>query len=185
MFGVSDGFDVLIGNPPYIPLQRNGGELRQRYSDQPWETFAATGDIYQLFCERGLKLLSAKGILAFITSNSWLKAMYGQKMRDFLSTMHTPRLLLEVGKDVFDSAIVDTSILLVQEGSDSATQRECPAVDVDSLPDKRFPPAKSQFGSLYFGGKRPWVSLSPIERSIMDKMMEVGTPLKEWDISIY
>ena len=185
MFGVADGFDVLIGNPPYIQLQRNSGELRQRYSDQPYETFAATGDIYQLFCERGLKLLAQGGILAYITSNSWLKAKYGEKMRNYLSTAHTPRLLLEVGKDVFDSAIVDTSILLVQQGRDEGQQHEVPAVDVDSLPDKRFPPARSQFGSLYFGGQRPWVPLSPIERSIMGKMMQVGTPLKEWDISIY
>ena len=184
MFGVSDGFDVLIGNPPYIQLQRNSGELGQRYRQQPYETFASTGDIYQLFCERGLKLLAKGGHLAYITSNSWLKAKYGEKMRDYLSTAHTPRLLLEVGKDVFDNAIVDTSILLVQQGRDESLQR-VPAVDVDSLADKQFPPAKSQFGSLYFGGKKPWVSLSPIERSIMDKMMEVGTPLKEWDISIY
>ncbi len=184
MFGVSDGFDVLIGNPPYIQLQRNSGELGQRYRQQPYETFASTGDIYQLFCERGLKLLAKGGHLAYITSNSWLKAKYGEKMRDYLSTAHTPRLLLEVGKDVFDNAIVDTSILLVQQGCDKGQQR-VPAVDVDSLADKQFPPAKSQFGSLYFGGKKPWVSLSTIERSIMDKMMEVGTPLKEWDISIY
>ena len=184
MFGVADGFDVVIGNPPYIQLQRNRGELRQRYSDQPYETFAATGDIYQLFCERGLKLLVQGGILAYITSNSWLKARYGEKMRNHLSTAHTPRLLLEVGKDVFDNAIVDTSIFLVQQGRGEGQQPECPAVDVDSLADKRFPPAKSQFGSLYFGDRRPWVSLSPIERSIMDKMMQVGTPLKEWDISI-
>ena len=183
MFGVSDGFDVLIGNPPYIQLQRNSGELGQRYRQQPYETFASTGDIYQLFCERGLKLLAKGGHLAYITSNSWLKAKYGEKMRDYLSTAHTPRLLLEVGKDVFDNAIVDTSILLVQQGCDEGQQR-VPAVDVDSLADKQFPPAKSQFGSLYFGGKKPWVSLSTIERSIMDKMMEVGTPLKEWDISI-
>ena len=74
MFGVEDGFDVVIGNPPYIQLQKNGGELGKLYKDTGYETFARTGDIYQLFYERGCRLLRApQGLLAYITSNSWLK----------------------------------------------------------------------------------------------------------------
>ncbi|MDE0269821.1 MAG: Eco57I restriction-modification methylase domain-containing protein [Gammaproteobacteria bacterium] len=58
MFGVDEGFDVVIGNPPYIQLQANGGLLRRRYQSAGYETFASTGDIYQLFFERGCGLLS-------------------------------------------------------------------------------------------------------------------------------
>ena len=57
MFGVSDGFDVVIGNPPYIQLQRDGGLLGRRYQGAGYETFVRTGDIYQLFYERGCGLL--------------------------------------------------------------------------------------------------------------------------------
>ena len=57
MFGVKDGFDVVIGNPPYIQLQKNNGELRKRYMDSDYDTFVSTGDIYQLFYERGCQLL--------------------------------------------------------------------------------------------------------------------------------
>ena len=51
MFGVADGFDVLIGNPPYVQLQKDAGRLRERYKDAGYVTFISAGDIYQLFCE--------------------------------------------------------------------------------------------------------------------------------------
>ncbi len=108
MFNVSGGFDVVIGNPPYIQLQRNSGALGKRYKDSGYTTFAQTGDIYQLFYEKGCLLLRPdRGVLAYITSNSWMKAKYGQKLRLHLAKQHSPLQLLEMGKDVFD-ATVDT-----------------------------------------------------------------------------
>lgn len=74
MFGIKDGFDIVIGNPPYIQLQKDGGKLAKLYANQKFQTFARTGDIYTLFYEKGLQLLKDKGILAFITSNKWMRA---------------------------------------------------------------------------------------------------------------
>ena len=184
---LNGGFDVVIANPPYVQLQRNGGELANLYRSVGYATFARTGDIYQLFYERGCQLLnSAHGILAYITSNSWLKAEYGKATRRYLSERHTPTLLLEMGKDVFDEAIVDTSVLLVKHGpSDNRDYLTVPAVDIDHLADSGFPPPAEQWGSTRPNGDAPWSILSQTEQSIMDKMLAVGTPLKEWDIAIY
>ena len=182
MFGVADGFDVVIGNPPYIQLQKNGGKLGKLYKDAGYTIFARTGDIYQLFYERGCRLLrSAQGLLAYITSNSWLKAEYGKALRRYFSKQHTPLRLLEMGKDVFENAIVDTNILIVRHGHSGAVGK---AVDMDRLSNKSFPPAESLWGELRPRGEKPWSALSAIEQSIMDKMEAVGTPLKEWDIAI-
>ena len=75
MFGVTDGFDVVIANPPYVQLQKDEGRLRKLYQNIGYTTFASTGDVYQLFQERGCRLLKPSGgLLAYITSNSWLKA---------------------------------------------------------------------------------------------------------------
>ena len=183
MFGISSGFDVVIGNPPYIQLQKESGRLGNIYKDAGYSTFARTGDIYQLFYERGCRLLrSNQGILAYITSNSWLKAEYGRFLRRYFRERHTPVRLLEMGKDVFKNAIVDTNILLVRHGRSEQTGK---SVDMDRLSNKTFPPADSLWGELLIYGERPWVSLSNIERRILDKMESVGTPLKEWDIAIY
>ncbi len=182
MFGVADGFDVVIGNPPYIQLQKNGGELGKLYKDTGYATFARTGDIYQLFYERGCRLLRpAQGLLAYITSNSWLKAEYGKALRRYLSERHTPLRLLEMGKDVFENAIVDTSVLIVREGSSNAT---CDAVDMDKLDATDFPPDASLWGQTRPDGEKPWSILSHAEHSIMDKVKVKGTPLKNWEVKI-
>ena len=183
MFGVADGFDVVIGNPPYIQLQKNRGELGRLYKDAGFATFVRTGDIYQLFYEKGCQLLASQhGLLAYITSNSWLKAEYGKTTRRYFADQHSPLQLLEMGKDVFENAIVDTNILLARSGKSDAV---CKAVDMDRLSDKAFPPEENFWGQLRSRGDRPWSALSAIEQSIMDKMETIGTPLKDWDVSIY
>ncbi len=183
MFGVAEGFDLVIGNPPYIQLQKDGGKLGKLYKDSGYTTFARTGDIYQIFFEKGCQLLKlGQGILSYITSNSWLKAEYGKRLRVYFSENHTPLRLLEMGKDIFENAIVDTSILLVRAGKSGESGL---AVDMDRLTDKQFPPEQSVWGPFRMEGERPWCALSAIERGIMDKMEAIGTPLKEWDIDIY
>ena len=58
MFGLTTGFDVVLGNPPYVQLEKNGGELRQLYKDSGFTTLVSRGDIYQLFYEKGCELLT-------------------------------------------------------------------------------------------------------------------------------
>ncbi len=183
VFSAHEGFHVVIANPPYVQLQRDGGRLGDRYQGVGYQTFARTGDVYQLFYERGCQLLKKRaGMLAYITSNSWLRAEYGRSLRRYFTEEQEPLALLELGKDVFSSAIVDTSVLLLREGSAGGT---FPAADVDHLPSGDFPSADSLSGRVRPGGEAPWSILSPLEQSIMDKMHALGTPLREWDIAIY
>ena len=183
MFNVTDGFDIVIGNPPYIQLQKEGGRLANRYQDAGYQTFARTGDIYQLFYERGCQLLTpARGLLAYITSNSWLKAEYGKSTRRYFAENHPPLRLLEMGKDVFESAIVDSCVLIAHAGRRNGVAR---AVDLDKLAVKDFPPEENLWGELRPDGEKPWSILTAVEQSVMDKIEAAGTPLKDWDVSIY
>ena len=183
VFARKRGFDIALANPPYIQLQKDGGKLADLYKSAGFETFVRTGDIYQLFFERGCQLLRPSyGLLAYITSNSWLRAEYGKGLRRFFSENHTPMSLLDLGKDVFDSAIVDSSVLLLRTGSANGAFR---AVDMDSVPNSDFPPEEGQWGQIRPSGEVPWSILSPLEKSVMDKMIAKGTPLKAWAISIY
>ena len=184
MFGIVVGFDVVIGNPPYIQLQKNGGELGQRYKDAGYETFAKSGDIYQLFYEKGCHLLKPRcGLLCYITSNSWLKAQYGKATRRYFSSTHTPLRLLEMGKDVFENVFVDANIFIAHEGIEMGFVGK--SVDMDRLSDQAFPPPENLWGQLRPDGKNPWSILTAIEQSILDKLKAVGIPLKEWEVSVY
>ena len=183
---LNGGFDVVISNPPYVQLERNGGELANLYRSVGYTTFAARGDIYQLFYERGCQLLKPDhGLLAYITSNSWQKAAYGKTTRRFFDENHAPLLLVEMGKDVFDEATVDTSVLLLRHGQHgNKGAMPFPAVDVDKLDDDNFPPAAEQWGSILPSGELPWSILVETEQSTMTKMKSRGTPLKDWDVKI-
>jgi adenine-specific DNA-methyltransferase len=93
MFGVKDGFDIVIGNPPYVQLQKDGGKLANLYKAIKYDTFERTGDIYSLFYEKGVQLLKPKGILCYITSNKWMRANYGASTRQFFVEKTHPLLL--------------------------------------------------------------------------------------------
>ena len=181
MFGVPGGFDIVIGNPPYVQLQKDGGRLGRRYRSAGYATYARTGDVYQLFYEKGAQLLApARGVLSYITSNSWLKAEYGKATRRCLAEQHRPWRLLEMGKDVFEQAIVDASILIARQGPGDAPAL---AADLDKLDDQTFPPEARHWHQFRPQGDQPWSLLTPVEQSVMDKMAAAGTPLKEWDVS--
>lgn len=81
---VTPGFDIVIGNPPYVQLQKNGGELAKLFENQGYQTYTKTGDIYTLFYEKGFSLLKPFGNLILITSNKWMRAAYGKSIRTFL-----------------------------------------------------------------------------------------------------
>ena len=186
MFGVADGFDIVIGNPPYIQLQNNGGELAKLYEGCGYFTFARTGDIYCLFYERGWQLLKKDGHLCYITSNKWMRAGYGEKTRDFFANKTNPLLLIDfAGVKIFESATVDTNILLISR-SNNQHKTTCAITNkqnkdsVKNLSDF----VRQQDTICDFSTSDSWVILSPIEQSIKKKIEAVGTPLKDWDIQI-
>ena len=124
-----NGFDIVIGNPPYIQLQNNGGELAKLYEDCRFQTFAKTGDIYCLFYEKGWQLLCQQGHLCFITSNKWMRAGYGEKMRGFFAKHTNPKYLIDfAGVKIFDNATVDTNILIFGKGKNEY-QTRCAVTD--------------------------------------------------------
>ena len=186
MFGLTDGFDIVIGNPPYIQLQNNGGELAQLYEGCGYSTFARTGDIYCLFYECGWQLLKKNGHLCYITSNKWMRAGYGEKTRGFFANKTNPMLLIDfAGVKIFESATVDTNILLFSKSSNQhktvcAVANKQNKDSVKNLSDF----VQQQNSICDFSHSDSWVILSPIEQSIKRKIEKVGTPLKDWDIQI-
>ncbi|MDR0566322.1 MAG: Eco57I restriction-modification methylase domain-containing protein, partial [Prevotellaceae bacterium] len=182
MFGLTQGVDIVIGNPPYIQLQNNGGELAKLYENCEYKTFARTGDIYCLFYERGYRLLKPQGRLCFITSNKWMRAGYGENTRSFFAENTNPEQLIDfAGVKVFESATVDTNILMFAKDKNRQQTQAC-VVKKEGIKDLSV--FFRQASSACRFGAESWVILSPIEQRIKAKIEAVGTPLKDWDISI-
>ena len=181
-----NGFDIVIGNPPYIQLQNNGGELAKIYQSYGFKGFARTGDIYCLFYERGYQLLREGGHLCYITSNKWMRAGYGEKIRGFLAHSTNPILLVDfAGIKVFEGATVDTNILLFsKEKNEGKTLSVSLTKDIQLGRGELCQYVQQHATPSAFTSSESWVILSPIEQSIKRKIEAVGKPLKDWDIQI-
>jgi adenine-specific DNA-methyltransferase len=182
MFGMKDKFDIVIGNPPYIQLQKDGGYLAEKYKDSGYDTFARTGDIYALFYERGLELTKENsGLLCYITSNKWMRAGYGKLLRQFMAN-HNPLKLVDLGGDVFETATVDTNIILLNNNKGFRGLHALDLSNVKNIPS--FSNYKDDWIVIEELNSNAWFIGSKIEFSIKKKIEEKGRPLEDWDISI-
>jgi len=108
------GFDVVIGNPPYVSHDKI--EYR-KYLEVNYYSFEAFADLYCYFFEKGMIILTEKGFLNFITSNSFLRAEYGRPLRDLFNNKGQFLQLINIeDAQVFEDAIVNTVIAHFAKG---------------------------------------------------------------------
>jgi adenine-specific DNA-methyltransferase len=191
MFGIKEGFDIVIGNPPYVQLQKDGGKLAKLYQSYKYETFERTGDIYSLFYERGTGLLNEKGILCFITSNKWMRANYGASTRQFFAEKTHPLLLIDFGNiQVFDTATVDTNILILQNKPKAKRHesKEAFAVRINNefnLDDHSLQEYVIKNGYILASlSHNAWVVGERDIYNIKEYIEQQGIPLSNWNVTI-
>ena len=179
------GFDIVVGNPPYIQLQAEKGLLANIYTDCGYDTFCRGGDIYCLFYEQGNRILRSGGNLCFITSNKWMRAAYGESLRSYLTTRTNPRLLVDFGEThVFESATVMTNILLFQKAINNMQLLSTQLGDDFKNPSMISTYVDERGVICQFSGSETWVIASKDILEIKKKVESKGTPLKDWNINI-
>ncbi len=124
--GAFEGFDVIIGNPPYISLEKlrkdayvyskmhrtdEQGHLEQK----TYNTLESRGDIYSLFVERGLHLLRKGGHLSYIMPNKWEKVMYGRPLRELFLNTNLSQLIDFGDNQIFEDATTYTCIIRMKK----------------------------------------------------------------------
>ena len=120
MFGITEGFDVVIGNPPYISHDKIPKEFRAKIKND-YQSYQPFADIYCYFIEKAIRLQNEGGILSFITSNSYLRAEYGAPIRSLLHNRNTLIRMLNIeDSQVFESAIVNVSIIVSRKPINSS-----------------------------------------------------------------
>ncbi|MBP7795583.1 MAG: Eco57I restriction-modification methylase domain-containing protein [Elusimicrobiales bacterium] len=187
MFGVKDGFDIVIGNPPYIQLQKPvdpKNKYADLYKDLNYQTFERTGDIYCLFYEKGINLLKENGHLIFITSNKWMRAGYGENLRNFF-TKYNPKILIDLGPNIFESATVDTNIFLIQKSQNKKMLKSVTISQKDKENINLTNILKENSVILNKLGSDAWFIGNDLEQKLKEKIEKIGKPLKDWDVKIY
>jgi len=110
------GFDVMIGNPPYISLSKIKEKSQTAYFENNYQTYTKGSDIYCLFYEKGSCLLRKSGFLTYITSNSWLRTIYGDSLKKYLIENMQPQTLLNIeDMQIFEEATVESNIIILKK----------------------------------------------------------------------
>lgn len=120
--GVFEGFDVIIGNPPYISLETMkkeskvyaammGREEGTNHRVKVYNTHNSRGDIYTLFVERGLQLLKKNGLLSYILPNKWMKVGYGKPLRKMFLERNLTEVIDFGDNQIFADATTYTCII--------------------------------------------------------------------------
>ncbi|WP_426722177.1 class I SAM-dependent DNA methyltransferase [Campylobacter coli] len=180
--GNFQGFDLIIGNPPYI-RQEEIKELKPNLAKN-YKVYKGTSDIYTYFYELGFNILKSNGVLSFITSNKYTRAGYGEALREFLLKNVSILDYIDLnGIKVFDSATVDTSILSFEKLKSKDSSFRYLALDNENLKAcgysidlcKDFKELSQKSLS-----KENFTFSDESTNSLKAKIERIGTPLKEW-----
>ncbi len=108
------GFDIVVGNPPYVRQELLGKANKEYYTKQFPNVGNGTADLYVYFYELGLKVLKPNGLLGFITPNKWFKTLYGKELRQFLKPYNVLKVIDFFELDIFEEAATEPQILLIK-----------------------------------------------------------------------
>jgi hypothetical protein len=184
VFHAKGGFDVVVGNPPYVrqeEIKNLKPLLKPRY-----ECFTGTADLFTYFYERGIKLLHSGGQFAFITSNKWYRSGYGEKLRGWLAKHTRIHELIDFGDAPVFEAIAYPTIVRLERVAQNQHNTD---TSFRALTWKPGPPL-ADFVSVVRRDsfEIPQRSLDPsgwrlegvAKRNLLDKLRAAGVPLGEY-----
>ena len=177
------GFDVVIGNPPYVQLQTMG-PMSGRYAKCGFEVFNKSADIYCLFAERGYKLLKEGGYLSFIMPNKWMLVAYGKQLRAFMAKTGLRQILNFGDVQIFSDATTYCCIFVTSKRERLETvkalsvNQETWSGDFDAEVEKRFDCDAADFT------EKEWIIIPRADNAVLKQMTSAGKPLKELAITI-
>ena len=180
MFGINDGFDIVIGNPPYV-RQEKIKELKPTLKDR-YDCYTGTADLYVYFYERGFQILRNNGVLTYISSNKYFRSAYGKKLRDFLARHATVSQLIDFGDAPVFTSIAYPSIITASKAH--AQGNHLRALNWEPGP------SIDEFGAVFQmkGFTMPqnaltadsWRLASPTVLNLLEKLRNAGKPLDEY-----
>ncbi|SMO38091.1 type IIG restriction enzyme/methyltransferase [Fodinibius sediminis] len=126
--GNFNGFDAVIGNPPYIRQ-----ELLKKikpYLKEYYEVYSGYADLYQYFTQRGMGIMKEKGFFHYIVSNKWMRANYGKPLREWIQNYQINSIVDFGDLPVFDAATAYPCLLHLKKEPANYSFK---AIEVNSL----------------------------------------------------
>lgn len=172
------GFDVVIGNPPYIRQEELG--KGKEYLKGSYDVYSGTADILVYFFELAIKILRPEGYLNFITSNKFMKANYGKNTRQYLYKQKIEKIIDFGELPVFDEASTFPAVFLIakSEGEKSIHFAQVKSLEFESL--NLLVDSIGQILPKSSFDNDSWSLTDGVSNSIMVKMRDHGITLGKY-----
>ena len=174
------GFDVVIGNPPYIRQE----ELStiKFYLQTNYQTFAGTADLYVYFVERGMNIVRNNGAFIYILPNKWMRAGYGSKLRSWVKQFSIDSIIDFGDLPVFDEATTYPCLWAIKKTPPTSTKFNASIIDSLSFPngltnyveEKKFSMNQQQLE------ENGWMLVNDNIQHLLKKIKSSGKPLDEY-----
>ncbi len=113
IFKENDGFDIVIGNPPYV-RQEKFKEIKPYLKDN-YRVYTGMADLYVYFFERGIKILKEKGMFSFICANKFTKTKNDKPLRKFILEYQLLKYTDYTGKEVFEDVTTNPAVVIIKK----------------------------------------------------------------------
>jgi type I restriction-modification system DNA methylase subunit len=180
------GFDVIVGNPPYVRIQTLD-KKQVEFFNKTYESATKNYDIYALFVERSLKLLKPNGILGFILPTKFFTADYGEGLRKIIAKNKCLYKIVDF-KDfqVFDGATTYTCLLFLRK-KENKTFEYATLMNGNKLKSSKVLKdnmlEKSEIDQPK--GSEPWQFVSSKDEKVFEKLNSIKLKLEDISDNIY
>ncbi|OAV70414.1 Type IIS restriction enzyme Eco57I [Bacteroidales bacterium Barb4] len=173
------GFDVVMGNPPYVRLEHIR-KMSEALETQRYQTFDKRGDIYCVFVERGFQLLKPAGFISFIMPNKWMQAGYGKALREYFLSKEMVKLIDFGDIQIFEDATTYPCIFTARNTEPSAdfSVSVLKAID-DSDFNMNVQQTEETFSTQQFS-EEAWVISSQKEKCLLERLQKENPTLEEF-----
>jgi len=173
------GFDVVIGNPPYVRQELLG--TQKIYFQNKYRVYHGMADLYSYFIERSIQLLKPDGIYGVIVANKWMRTNYGEPLRIFLRQQNLLEIIDFGDLPVFQEATTYPCILILTKSEKQSPQFRLTVpktLDFSSLTE--YVETHYSFRGKEILESIGWNLGDEDENNLLKKLQATGVPLENY-----
>ena len=173
------GFDVVIGNPPYVHLE-SVIETSNQLEKVGYSTYNKRGDLYCLFVEKAFQLANTNGMVSYIMPNKWLQAGYGKELRAYFLSKRMERLIDFGDIQIFEGATTYPCIFIGRNAEPAKQMTVSVLKAADALDFNQNVKNTEEVFEISQFSSDTWVISSQKEKALLERLSTTHQTLKKF-----